>query len=92
MNTKKLYLLERDTQGKAIRYDEYLLAVVVARSDDDAVKIHPNGRLRLGEDCEWVDENGKPDSGANTWGDTIKVTYIGRAASGLKAGSVVCTG
>ena len=91
MNTKKLYLLERDTQGKAISYDEYLIAVVVACSDDDAVKIHPNGNLHLSDDGEWVDEDERPDSGANTWTDIIKVTYIGQAARNLKVGSVVCS-
>ena len=37
-----LYLIERDDNAS---YDEYVSAIVCAESEEEAVKIHPNGDI-----------------------------------------------
>lgn len=69
-----------DPEGK--HYDAYDAAIVVAVTEDDARKIHPAGDI----------SGMHPMYGRYTWGvapEEVKVTKIGIAASGLKAGDVV---
>ena len=39
-----LYLIERDDNAS---YDEYVSAIVCAESEEEAVKIHPNGDILI---------------------------------------------
>jgi hypothetical protein len=74
----KLFLIE---QGVNSDYDTYDSAVVAAATEEDARKMHPNGRPPAAEndyDSTWTSNL-----------DAIKVTYIGVAKPGTQAG-VIC--
>lgn len=59
-------------------HDTYDSCVVVADSEEEALKIHPNYRWDIV--CAWV-----------TYGSRyIKVEYLGEAREGLEGGTVVC--
>ncbi len=47
-----LYLIERDDKAS---YDEYVSAIVCAESEEEAVKIHPNGDI-FDTVCRWGSE------------------------------------
>lgn len=47
-----LYLIERDDNAS---YDEYVSAIVCAESEEEAVKINPNGDV-FGTVCRWGSE------------------------------------
>ena len=47
-----LYLIERDDNAS---YDEYVSAIVCAESEEEAVKIHPNGDI-FDTVCRWGSE------------------------------------
>jgi hypothetical protein len=81
------------------RYDTYDSAVVVAESEEDAKRIHPDGRSK------WVDGAWKifnPDigpygsyfeHGSVAWTDPkmVKVTLIGVALADITKESVICS-
>lgn len=79
-----LYLIK---QTENPGYDTYRSAVVVANSEEDAKKIHPNGR-DTAEDwwststSKWYDGWAHPDN--------VKVELIGIAADHLQPNQVVC--
>ncbi len=71
-----LYLISQNENND---YDTYDSAVVVASSEDEARKIHPDG------------ENGRWDKGYWTSSpEKVRVYQIGIANSEQKAGDVVC--
>ncbi|MBW2168855.1 MAG: hypothetical protein JRG69_06285 [Deltaproteobacteria bacterium] len=75
----KIYQIYRtDDYG----YDEYDGAVVIAKSPQDAIKIHPGGATH--ED---------PDLWDSSWvaPKNIKVEYIGKAAANVKRGVVLAS-
>lgn len=78
----ELFLWKIERRG-GLGYDEYVAAVVVALTADDARLIHPNGKGT--PPAEWNAEFSqwpvKPKQ--------LKVTKIGTAAPKLKAGDVV---
>lgn len=83
-----LYLISQDTNRG---YDTYDSAVVVARSESEARKIHPDGVTKLPDDGEMPD----PDKywELSSWvADPLNVSvqFIGVAAKDLTEGSVVC--
>jgi hypothetical protein len=61
------------TRLDEVGWDEYEAAVVVAKSPQDARKIHPGGRL---------------DSSSRDWAppDRIEVHYLGKASNRLERG------
>ncbi len=72
-----LYKLEQDENNG---YDTYSHLVVCAETAEDACLIHPE------KDEGWKDEwSGWASSPQN-----VKVKLIGKAAIGLKAGTIVC--
>lgn len=74
---KKLFLIEN---GNHVDYDMYSSAVVVARNEDAARLMHPNGKT----DGSWD---------TSTWCPVkrVQVTYIGTAARHLKIGEILIT-
>ena len=70
MNLYKL--VNKDDWG----YDMYDSCIVVAKNEEDAIKIHPSG-LNLDRDV-WTRNP-----------DKISCTLIGRAVKGLKEGNIV---
>ncbi len=73
----KLYLLKQDVVHG---YDTYDSAVVAARSEMTARWVHPS---KYEEDWNGVEEY--------TWcaKEDVKVTYLGEATKGIKAGIIV---
>lgn len=75
---KYLYLIEK---GGNVNYDDYDSAVVVASSQAQARKIHPNGTLiKTKDDWKW------------SWchPDKVKVRKVGVASARMKLGTVIC--
>jgi ubiquitin C-terminal hydrolase len=79
-NNLKLWIIARKAYAP-LEYDTYESAVVCAKTDEYARRIHPNGR---GEYIEDVDESG-------TWTtyDNVKATLIGIAASNIERGVIL---
>lgn len=77
-----LWLVQRTDD---VDYDEYRGAVVVARTEDDARVIHPDG------------EGSAPETWKQGWSGwpvapaDLTVTLIGTAGPSLEAGTVVCS-
>lgn len=75
-----IYLISRtDSYG----YDEYSDAVVVAKSEEEARKIHPSD---LVEGDSWTAEE---NYGSWISPDKVEVTLIGKATKGIGKG-IVC--
>lgn len=75
----KLYLLYWDGWD----YDQYSNAVVVAKSEEDARKVHPHGPDGWDAKSIYSTWCKKPE-------DVTTVTYVGEASSDLNEGDVVC--
>lgn len=73
---KKLYLISQDADDN---YDNYIVAVVCAKSGDEAKKIHPDGRLF--PDWAYNDNWAKSP-------DMVNVKYLGIADESLDIGVV----
>lgn len=72
-----LYKISQDDNND---YDTYDSAIVAAKSASAAAKIHPSGY-----------ETSKKDYlGMRMWSDKVDVEYIGKAAKGIKAGTILC--
>lgn len=73
----KLYLISQDADNN---YDNYTAAVVCAKSDDEAKKIHPDGRLfpDWGYNDNWVKSP-----------DMVNVKYLGIADGSINTGVVL---
>ena len=79
----KLYLLELRCE-LSMQWDVYDSAVVAAKSNTEAQKIHPEYNERYPEDRCW---------GSEAWAETpemVKATCIGTASRGTKAG-IICS-
>lgn len=73
-----LYLIERDDKAS---YDEYVSAIVCAESEEEAVKIHPNGEI-WGTVSQWD----------YTWAENpslVKCRKIGVADESIEKGVVL---
>lgn len=75
-----LYLIERDDKAS---YDEYVSAIVCAESEEEAVKIHPNGDF-FDTGWRWLEE----------WVETpkyVKCRKIGVADESVEKGVVLAS-
>lgn len=75
-----LYLIERDDNAS---YDEYISAIVCADSEEEAVKIHPDGEI-WGTVYRWDD----------TWAENpslVKCRKIGVADESVEKGVVLAS-
>ena len=78
-------------------YDTYDTIVVIAESEEEARKIHPNPALKWSEEKQqWYNPNAGSDPYWKGWGDDwgkpeeLEVAFVGEAIEGLKPG-VICT-
>ena len=77
---KNLFLISQDYNND---YDTFDSAVVVAESEEDAIKIHPHGRKEFWNNTTWVYEEDVEKH--------VQVKYIGKASDTLYLGQVVCS-
>lgn len=86
-----LYLISQSTNNE---YDTYDSAVVVAKNEYNAKRIHPSGNKEYDHTVgKWVSKNAIIPFFDDSWCDNlddILVTYIGVASSGMNDGEVVC--
>lgn len=76
-----LYLIKRADDISKASWGQYVKAVVVAESEEDARNIHPDETTNSDSNWEfsgWI----KPKY--------VEVTFLGVADSSLKCGSVIC--
>ncbi|MDC8446096.1 MAG: hypothetical protein LV471_09260 [Nitrosomonas sp.] len=76
--TKLLYLISQDADDN---YDNYTAAVVCAESEDEAKKIHPDGRSQF-PDWSYNDNWAKSP-------DMVNVKYLGIADESINIGVVL---
>ena len=89
MGKARLFKLDRP-EGDTIGYPEYLAAVVVATSEDDARLIHPeSGWQWQGE--KWANEKRQGKDNLIYWPspNALVVTLLGEAVDNLLPGTVV---
>ena len=82
----KLYKI---SQAMNTGYDTYDSAVVVAKNEEDARRIHPDGSGAKWDGKKWKSER---TTGMRTWcaPEDVKVEFIGIPDERFKAGNVVC--
>jgi len=73
------------SQNKNDEYDTYISAVVVAKNEDEATRIHPDGSTKWKDSIGWGLES-------ETWvssPDDVIVEFIGNAPKGIKEMGVI---